>query len=168
MSEQSLDEGKKDHEATHSDRASFLSLFRRLPDDFQQASAAVRALRHQFHEEMAAALAPRLNAYLKTLPHETLADKQAVATWVNNELHQLGLTIRCPKTGNAAILFADFKNPEHEDISRYRIESKDARGKKIRSTSRELPELELMEDPPRREALSRKFKKPTDEHDHGR
>lgn len=128
-----------------------------LPTDFCQSLQAAADLSRAFHQVLAEVLQPRLNAYVKTLPQETLADKRSIATWVNAELRKLGLTIRCPKTGNPAILVADTQDRVHGHITRFRLEARDDRGRNVRScTSPTVPELELMKDPPRRESLSRK------------
>lgn len=65
------------------------------------------ALAVAVREELAARLSPKLSAQVRTMPHETYAEKQELAKWVNGQLRQLGLAVRCPKTGRPAILLAD-------------------------------------------------------------
>jgi hypothetical protein len=138
-------------------RSTVRSVMACLPTGYADAGPAASAMRRIFHEELAAALEPRLNAHLKTMAHDTYADKKALASWVNNELHYVqGLTIRCPRTDLPAILVTDIRDAETQ-ASRFRLEvrSPDGRASKTYSSAK-LPELKLMEDPPRNESLSRR------------
>ncbi len=108
---------------------------------------------HAFRAQVAASLQPMLNANIKTRPQEHYDDKQHLASWVNAQLRDLGLAIKCPKTGRPGILVADLKGSESE-ISRFRLEVRGEDGKRSRTTSwRSLPDLDLMEDESRQEPL---------------
>jgi len=110
---------------------------------------------HAFHQELAAALAPRLNAHLRSVPVGTYQEARTAASWLNHQLHTLHLCTRCPKTGRPAILLADIRGGER-DRPRWRFQARDETGVTARTaSSSELPALELMEDPPRREGLSK-------------
>lgn len=110
-------------------------------------------LSHEFRSEVARQLQPTLNSELQKMPQDSYAEKQALASWVNGQLRELGLAVKCPKTGRPANLVADIKEAG-SDVSRFRFEIRDENGKKARTlASRELPELELMEDEPRQEPL---------------
>jgi hypothetical protein len=137
-------------------RQALRELFAKLPKNYPEATAAAEEIRHTFHTELAAAIQPPLNAHLKTMPRETYQEKQSLASWVNGELHnRLGLTIRCPLTGRQAILVADVRDSESQ-ASRFRLEVHEGRRKERTYTSTaKLPELELMEDPPRLESLAK-------------
>ncbi len=129
---------------------------RGLPEGYADARVMAMALRQELVAALAAAVQPRLNAHLRSMPHETYGEKQALATWVNHELHnELGLAIRCPRTGRPAILIADTR--DGKDVQgRFRLEVHDERGRKARTyTASALPDLELMADPPRRESFFR-------------
>lgn len=129
-----------------------------LPADYLKAAGAAMRMRHTFHRQLSAEIESRLNRYLKSQPQESLEEKRELASWVNAQLRHLGLTIRCPKTGNPATLIADFKNSQESHISRFRIQGKDEYGKRVRSSlSDNVPDLELMEDIPRRESLARGY-----------
>ena len=105
--------------------------------------------------EVAARLGPVLSRELAAMPHESYKEKQAAASWINGELRQLGLAIRCPKTHRPAILVADVQGGGH-DTSRFRLEIRDEEGHKKRTfTSQKPPELELMEDAPRQEPIAK-------------
>jgi hypothetical protein len=117
-----------------------------LVEEFKQ-------LERDYRLALAKMLQPLLNKELSARPQETYSEKQALATWVNRRLKEIGLAIKCPKTGKPAIVLADVKHGG-SDVSRFRIEIRDDAGKKVRTfTSRALPELNLMEDEPRREPL---------------
>lgn len=105
---------------------------------------------------MAACLEPALNAEVNSMPQETLEEKRKVSTWVNHELRQLGLAIRCMPSALPGILVAEPGWSDEEDRSRFRIEARNAEGRKQRSALLEsAPHLELMEDSVRREGRSR-------------
>lgn len=118
---------------------------------YQKVQSALASVRRQVQSAIAETLAPSLNVHLDSQPQDTYSEKRLVATWVNHELHQLGLTIRCPVTGLPAILVADRKG-DADEPSRFRLEVRDGSGHKRRTyCSQRLPVLALMEEPPRRE-----------------
>jgi hypothetical protein len=126
-----------------------------LPIDFVEAAKTASAIRECFHEELASVLGPRLNECLRNLPQDTHREKQGVASFCNSSVHGIGLRVKCPRTNRPALLVVDIRSGQ-DDTSRFRIEVRDDKGRKMRTyTSTELPELELMGDPPRRESLSR-------------
>ena len=108
-----------------------------------------------FHSEMARELSGSFNSHIQTLPQNTYDDKQSIATWANRELHRLHLAIRCPKSGSPALLIADYRQ-RGDDRPRFKIESRHSEGRTISVFCGALPALELTEDPPRHEPLSRK------------
>lgn len=124
----------------------------------EQGVAAIEAaqrLRRTFHAELAAALEPRLNTHLQSLPQHSCDDKRRIATWTNGALRELGLAIRCPVTGRAARLLADYRDDGSRE-SRFRLEVSGPDGRKKRSyTGTTLPHLSLRESPPREEGLTR-------------
>ena len=126
------------------------------PTDYAGRRAALSDVSHSVRRQIAEALQPVLNAHVRTLPHETYEEKRMVASWVNRELHELGLTIRCPKTGTPSILVADLRSGDEDSKGRFRIEARDETGRTTRTyCSTRLPDLELMEEPPRRENFAR-------------
>ena len=95
---------------------------------------------------------PAFNARLAEMPQETLSDKQQLCRWVNAELRRLGLAIRCPKTGHAAILHADRGNPRQN--GRFQVE---LMGKEFGRRSVSSPTLfyvHLTQEPTRVEPLA--------------
>jgi hypothetical protein len=139
-------------ESTQSRTAVEISLDK-LPADYSACFAKLVKANHAFRGQVAVALQSRLNKHLHALPSESYAEKQAIASWVNGQLRDLGLAIKCPKTGRPGNLVADLKEAGG-DISRFRLEIREESGKRIRTiSSRTLPELELIEDEPRQEPL---------------
>ena len=88
----------------------FSRLLVQLPSEYPAAHQHLVELNRQYHHAIAAALQPKLNRYLEAQPQDTLADKQRIATSVNSDLRELGLTIRCPTDGSPAILVADIQS----------------------------------------------------------
>jgi hypothetical protein len=101
-------------------------------------------------DQLARSIAPLLNSHLSTMPQTTLAEKRELAIWINAELRDLGLCIRCPKTGLPGLLYADFKDSQNDGVSRFRIESRRASGRRTEtSVFKTLPELGMMPEPVR-------------------
>jgi hypothetical protein len=119
---------------------------------YVEFAQALEDANHDFRREMAASLAPVLNAHIQAMPHDTYEEKKTISRWVNDELRRFDLAIKCPKTGNPSTLLAGpFRDAE---VGRFIIEHKTAEGKRVRSfTSTHLPILELMEANPRREVF---------------
>lgn len=115
----------------------------------------LKQLGHEFKSAVAARLQPALNFHLQGLSHESYSEKQEIASWVNAQLHDLGLAIKCPKTGKPATLIADVRGGDDE-YSRFRLDIRGDDGRHLRTySSRELPELEIIENEPRVEGLAR-------------
>ncbi len=127
------------------------------PAGFEAHAERARGVRSAVHAEIASALGPVLNAHLNTLPQDTLVEKRDTAAWVNHELRQLGLAIRSPVSNIPGILIAAAgRSGDEREGSRFLIMSRDERGRKKHSPSSGwVPELELVEDPPRKEGRSR-------------
>jgi hypothetical protein len=116
-----------------------------------------RLLREAFHEELVAAIQPSFNEYFHNQPHFTKEDRNLLASNINRDARHIGLTLRCGRTGHPASISHGMKDT-NSDIMRFRIRIYERGRPSITLTSTELPELELMPDPPRVEALSREFR----------
>ena len=132
----------------------FRKMFSQLPDEFAEASRLAKELSTVFHSEMARELSASFNAHIQSLPQNSYDDKQSIATWANRELHRLHLAIRCPKSGKPALLIANYRQ-RGDDRPRFKIECRHSEGRTNTIFSGALPELELIEDPPRQEPLAR-------------
>lgn len=126
------------------------------PGGFEAHAERARGVRSAVHAEIASALGPVLNAHLNTLPQDTLVEKREIAAWVNRELRQLGLAIRSPVSDSPGILVANpGRDGDQGEKSRFNIITRDAAGRRYSPSSGWVPELELVEDPPRKEGRSR-------------
>jgi hypothetical protein len=122
-----------------------------LPRDYRQSYNIIRDIRHKVLREIAVALQPRLNQEIEQLPQSEFAEKQRIVTMVNQDLRLLNLCVRCPATSGPAILVTDFRDNEERN-SRFRFQIVDSSGRQLRKNSSDrLPELNLMEAPPREE-----------------
>jgi hypothetical protein len=131
------------------------ALLDELPDDFSQCGVKAAEITHLFRAALARSLQPRLNAHIAMMPHETVAEKSALATYVNRELHKLGLAIRCPRTGGPAILTGDARD-DNDEVGRFRLLVRGDSFHRSRTvTSATLFDLELIEDGPRQEGMSK-------------
>ncbi len=136
-------------------REHLAALLATVPDSggYVEQAQSLQELHHDFRREMAARLQPLLNVHIQAMPHDTYEEKKALARLVNDELRRFDLAIKCPKTGLPALLVGDPGN--HPEIGRFCIEIKAEDGKRKRTVNTpQLPQLELMEAAPRREALS--------------
>lgn len=125
-----------------------------LPRDYFSAAETVRALRAVFQAEIASAMEPRFNEHIRAQPRHDYDDKRTLAGWINRELRDLGLSVRCPDSGRPATLLADYRADSGRE-SRFRIETIDAKGHRRRTfTSADLPYLGLRGAVPRPGASS--------------
>jgi hypothetical protein len=121
--------------------------------DYDACFASVMELNQLTKAEIAARLAPALNAKLRSIPHERYEDKQTAVSWVNAQLRKLGLAVRCPVTGRPATLVTDIRGGGY-DISRFRFQIREDNGHRRRTcSSRTVPELVLMPDEERQEPI---------------
>lgn len=126
------------------------------PARFESHAARARMVKSVVAAEIAARLEPALNAEADSMPQNTLDEKRALASWVNYELRRLGLAIRCEPSGLPGILVAMPGRGDREESSRFRVEARDAEGRKVQSSSIGwVPRIRLVEDPVRREGRSR-------------
>lgn len=134
-------------------RAIRLLLDRPVLPVFADAFSDAKRLGDLVKEHIAALIGPTLNAELRTRNQRTYEEKKAICRWTNGVLRELGLSIRCPKTGHPAILTAA---PTHKaGEGRFRLKTGYELGREHSTESHnELWALELMPDPPRREALA--------------
>jgi hypothetical protein len=139
--------------------AAVQALFRDLSPTLPHRHEQLQSLRAMFHSELARALQQPLNAHIAELPQNTYEDKVSVATYVNELLRNVGLSIKDPKTGRRAILLADREDGAHPDIARFRMEVRDDNGRATRTftTRHQLPELTLIADAPRKTAWTKRI-----------
>jgi hypothetical protein len=136
------------------------SLFDRLPDSYSDRYAKVRSIRRQFHAELADALTATLNEHVVGLPQDTPEERQEMAAWINQQLRDIGLAVKCPATGQPAVLVVDRQDRQHPEITRFRFSVRAPDGKQSHTAARRnLGELVLTEHRPRIESLSRFFRK---------
>lgn len=122
---------------------------------YPEARRELSNLSHVFRAELAAALEVPLRAHLLAQPHDTYEAKKSLASWVNGQSHDLGLVIRCRKTGKPTLLTADLSEGANSP-SRFRLDAVGDDGRKVRTaTCRTIPDFYLMEATPRRESLSK-------------
>ena len=134
------------------------SLFSNLPESFAERHAAMQSFRRAFYAELAKALEPALNAHAKAQPLETYEERSALASWINQTLRQMGLTLICPRTNRPAILISDMTGGSRQKMH-FRFQTTEPSGKRVRwGMSRELPDLELMQAPGRIENLAKEFR----------
>lgn len=123
--------------------------------DYDRLIVELRELSELTRQEMAERLAPALTQRVKSMRQLTYEDKQRVATWINNEIRPLGLAVKCPATGQPGILIVDLGGAAG-DVSRFRVESHDASGKRIRKfLAGELHTIDLVPAMPRGEGAAR-------------
>jgi hypothetical protein len=141
-------------------QASLELLLTDLPGDYTARYAAIQAIRHAFHREIAVALEPAINERVSQMPQDTPEERQNLASWINEQLRQIGLAAKCPVTGRPASIVVDRQDREHPEITRFRYGVRSEDGKySHNATSRNLGEFKLTEHSPRVEALAKSFRK---------
>lgn len=88
---------------------------------------------------------PMVKAQLGSIQIATYQEKKDFAVWLNAQLRDSGLAIRCPKTGHPTMLHA---NPGHTpDVGRFRFDYLDDQGRlRTTYTTVDLPALEFIPD----------------------
>lgn len=143
--------------------AAIQSLFKNLPDGFQERHAALKAIRNEFHACLARHFEEAMNVYAQQLPQNTLDEKRTTASIINGLLRSVGLTIR-NENGRAALLVVDTLGPADPEVSRFRLEWRDDGGKVHRTgTKQYLEELTLIQEHPWQEFWAKRLgRKPRD------
>ena len=113
------------------------------PVSLSDAIRQIIAENSSHREKVAKELTPKLNVYVRTMPHETYAEKKELARFVNDLLDPLGLALREPKTGLPGKLRAQTGNWSR--VGRFAIEIYEGGRRKTPSVSDALPELKLMD-----------------------
>jgi hypothetical protein len=111
--------------------------------------ASLTQRNHAFRQQLAAELAPALNARIRQMPHGTYEEKKELAQWVNDELEPLGLAVQCPKTGLPAKLRGHAGN--WPGVGRFAFEVYHDGKRKLSTYSDALPELTLTDATPQQE-----------------
>lgn len=138
-------ESEEIESAVTSLRKTIRAIVGKLPKSYDERRSVLVALSDAFREEVGRSLGPAINERLAGMPKETYDEKKALARYVNAELRRFGLAARCPKTGRASILQADYgRHPEH---GRFQMDNVDDEGRRDRSLSfNDLIPLELVPD----------------------
>jgi len=123
---------------------------------YEELAGRALRIRSMVAGEIAAAITDSINAEAAQRPQDSLAEKRELASWVNHELRQLGLALAFPGTGRPAILTATPGRRDADEGSRFRLEAKDERGRRVMSGSLSwAPKLEPIASPPRSEGGAR-------------
>ncbi|MDL1904525.1 hypothetical protein FBT69_06900 [Synechococcales cyanobacterium CNB] len=124
----------------------------RKRDDYESLRARLTEARELFHDALAERFAAAFNAHLAAQPHETLAEKRDLTREANADLRALGLAVRCPRTGEPAMLQTDSGyRPEAGRFQLLLLRS----GEQFKSkTSTSLFRVDLMAYPNRREGAA--------------
>lgn len=120
-----------------------------LPSDYHVRREALSALEAAARAAIGHALESAMNAHAATLPQSTYDEKKALARWVNHELREFRLALKCPKTGLPATLVG---HPGWDPaVGRFQFEVVE-KGRRPRRTfsSVTLPPLELLAEAPER------------------
>ncbi len=133
------------------------SLFDGLPESHEERVVVLQSIRKTFYAALAKYFEKTLNMHVQSQPQATADERHALASWINQTVRQLGLSLVCPRTHQPAILVSDVGSGSRQ-VPRFRFQTTSVSGKKIRScTTTELPELELMQAPSRIESFAKSF-----------
>jgi len=126
-----------------------------LPTAYAERFEILKRFQDNVRQEIAKLLQPSLQREAEAMKSESYADKQTLSVWVNAQLRELGLALRCPNTGRPAILVADMRDAETQS-SRFRYAIRDDAGRATKTiSSKQLPSMELMPDEPRVEGRAK-------------
>jgi hypothetical protein len=140
-------------------QAALKSLLAGLPETYPERYAALQKLRHAFHREIACSLEPVLNSHVAGRPQNSPDERKELATWINQQLRDIGLAVQCPKTKHPASLIVDWQYADDPEITRFRFAFRSDSGRSCHGAARrELPYLQLTEHLPRIESLARFYR----------
>ena len=91
---------------THLEKLNIL-LTEKPDSNYEYVATRLREARQVFHELVAEQLQESLRTEMQSMPHQSYEEKKMLAVWTNNELREMGVAIKCPKTGKAATLQVD-------------------------------------------------------------
>lgn len=137
------------------------SLFQDLPTGFSARHEAIGSIRDAFHIELAHAMEDALNRHLEGMLHDSVDEKRATASYVNEVLRSVGLAIKSKEPlSRPATLVADVK-PDSSEVGQhavYRLHHRGNDGRAVRTTLGRgaLPRLSLVPDKPWEAFWSRK------------
>lgn len=114
----------------------------RVGEQYQEVRDRLRRASEAFHNLLAAELSGPFNAHFREAPKATLDEKRELARQSNADLRQLGVAIKCPKTGLPAFLGAD--GSRNEDRGRFQLCMKRDGKKRLTLTRARAFEVELM------------------------
>ncbi len=124
-------------------RKTIRAILSNATDNYDEHRAMLIALSDAFRQEISQSFEPVFNEQVQGLKKDSYDEKKAVAKYANAELRRLGLGIRCPTTGEPAILQAYPGN--RPDEGRFRLDYTDADGRRRQVVSwMTLPDLALM------------------------
>jgi len=129
-----------------------------VPKDaaYDEQASQIEGLIGSVRQRAAARLLPALKDEMRERDHDTYDQKVELVRWVKAELRRFDLAIKHPKTGQPATL--NTKPGNDPDIGSFELASRDAAGREKTFTTPDLDtlldKLELMDAPPRREALA--------------
>ncbi|WP_145027834.1 hypothetical protein [Caulifigura coniformis] len=76
----------------------------RADQDFTSVVEQLRRAREVFYEAVASRFEEPLQKHLRSLAQDSYEEKKTLARWINGELRNLGLAVKCPKTGLDSML----------------------------------------------------------------
>lgn len=144
MNDEQDDIGK--YTLNESQRRAVRDLFATLPNSYEDRFAALRALRHAFHQNMATAYEPALRRQVHAQPKGETADRATLVVMIDQSLQALGLSLADPTTGHRANLIldeSDFKKSRPWPFQL--IVHDDAGGRTSSAPSDELPTIHIVE-----------------------
>lgn len=128
---------------------------RSLPPEYAARRQRLLDLRTAFHLEVARAFEVALGDELATLPQGTHEERRDLASWVNRQTRELGLSVASPKSGGPVTVVAGYRDDANS--SRFQLVERTPDGHRRSTATPRLAGLKLCQDPTRREAATERF-----------
>lgn len=123
--------------------------------DLESATRELSSVQHEFRTMMAEHLTPIVNRFIATHRQGTVEEKRELANAINRSLKELGLALRCPRTGLPSLLTTvDRANENAESRYFYDARVPDSGRKRRTFSTMRLETVDLMPDRPRREGFT--------------
>jgi hypothetical protein len=137
---------------------SLQSLFAGLPDAPEDRLAVLQRLHAAIEHELATQFEPVLNELAKSLPIETLDDKQKAAGTVNQWLRELKLSLSLPSEPDVPATLSADRGPGAAESGRFRFVARQAHGRRREGWSHNMPHLQVVPAPIRAENFSMRYR----------
>jgi hypothetical protein len=118
---------------------------------YEKTAQRLKEARNLLHVEISRQVEIPLNKKLASMPLATVSERQELSRWLANETRNIGIAVKCPRTGAPASLHID---SGYSPAGRFQVLLLQDRSRIRTASSVTLPHLQFCVHPIRREPLA--------------